>query len=161
MFEKFTKDARAVVQGAEAEARSLGAPAIEAEHLLLAAARRSDSGEAQAMAAAGLDYEAIRVALETETERSLLAVGITPSELEPPGGAVATVGRIRMAASAKLALERALRVALSRDDRRIEGAHVVLGVLRAEAGTVPRALAIAEIDRHDLADRVAATIRAR
>jgi ATP-dependent Clp protease ATP-binding subunit ClpA len=158
MFERFTKDARAVVKDAEAEARRLGAPAIEAEHLLLAMALHPGTPAARVLAETGLDHEAIVAALEAETERSLLAVGIVPSELEPPGGAVATLGRIRMGASAKLALERALRAALGRNDRRIVALHILLGVLKAQAGTVPRALALADVDRAGLADRAAAAI---
>jgi ATP-dependent Clp protease ATP-binding subunit ClpA len=158
MFERFTKDARTVVKDAEAEAHSLGSPAIEAEHLLLAIARHPDKPAGRALAEVGLDHHGVHHALEAETDRSLLAVGITPAELEPPGGPVATTGRIRVAASARLALERALRAALDRDSRRIEPAHILLGILRAEAGTVPRALAIAEVDRNELSDRVAAAI---
>ena len=83
MFERFTKEARVIVAGAEAEARRAGTSSIEAEHLLLAATRR-DSPAARALAELGLDRDGIAAALEAETERSLLAVGITPSELEPP-----------------------------------------------------------------------------
>ncbi len=155
MFERFTKEARVIVAGAEAEARRAGTSSIEAEHLLLAATRR-DSPAARALAELGLDRDGIAAALEAETERSLLAVGITPSELEPPGPPPATAGRPRPAASFKLALERALRAAVARGDRRIEAGHVVLGVLKAEAGTVPRALSLAGVDRAVLADRVAA-----
>jgi D-alanyl-D-alanine carboxypeptidase len=63
-----------------------------------------------------------------------------------------------MAASAKAALERALRVSLVRADRRIDAGHVLLGVLQAEAGTVPRALAQAGVDRDDLRRRVEAAL---
>jgi ATP-dependent Clp protease ATP-binding subunit ClpA len=157
MFERFTRDARAVVSGAEAEARAAGMRSIEAEHLLLAATRR-DAPAARALAELGLDPHGVTAALATETERSLLAVGITPSELEPPGPPVATAGRVRAGASFKLALERALRAAVARGDRRIETGHVVLGVLKAEAGTVPRALELAGIDRAAAADRVAAAL---
>jgi ATP-dependent Clp protease ATP-binding subunit ClpA len=157
MFERFTKDARVVVTDAEAEARAGGMGSIEAEHLLLAATRR-DSPAARALAELGLDRAGVVGALEAETERSLLAVGITPSELEPPGPPASTVGRLRPGASFKLALERTLRVAVGRGDRRIETGHVVLGVLRAEAGTVPRALEFAGVDRAVVADRVAADL---
>ena len=39
MFERFTREARLVVANAEAEARELGSPTIEAEHVLLALTR--------------------------------------------------------------------------------------------------------------------------
>jgi ATP-dependent Clp protease ATP-binding subunit ClpA len=157
MFERFTKDARVIVTDAEAEARAAGLGSIEAEHLLLAATRR-DSPASRALAELGLDHEGVAHALEAESARSLLAVGITASELEPPGPPAATTGRVRPGASFKLALERALRVAVARGDRRIQTGHVVLGVLRAEAGTVPRALELADVDRAVVADRVAAVL---
>ena len=40
MFERFTHEARAAVKDAEGEARELGSPTIEAEHLLLALTRQ-------------------------------------------------------------------------------------------------------------------------
>ncbi len=157
MFERFTKAARQIVTDAEAEARTAGMSSIEAEHLLLAATRR-DSPAARALAELGLDHEGVAAALDAESERSLLAVGITPSELEPPGPPAATATRPRAAASFKLALERALRAALARGDRRIDAGHVVLGVLKAEVGTVPRALELAGFDRAEVSDRVAAAL---
>jgi hypothetical protein len=51
---------------------------------------------------------------------------------------------------AKTALERSLRVSLERADRRIGTGHVLIGLLRAEAGTVPRVLEAAGVDRFDL-----------
>ena len=109
------------------------------------------------LAAAGLDREGLLDALETERERSLMAVGVSARDLELPA-APRTHARVRWGASAKLALERSLRVALERGDRRIEPGHILLGLLRAEAGTVPRALAAAAVDRDDLADAVAAEL---
>jgi ATP-dependent Clp protease ATP-binding subunit ClpA len=62
----------------------------------------------------------------------------------------------RFATSAKTALERALRAALERNDRRITDGHVLLGLLQTEAGTVPRALAQAGVDRDELRTQTAA-----
>jgi D-alanyl-D-alanine carboxypeptidase len=56
-----------------------------------------------------------------------------------------------MGASAKVALNRALKTAIARKDREIRAEHIALGVLEAEVGTVPRALAIAGLDREALA----------
>ena len=44
MFERFTKDAREVVNDAVEVARELGAPTVEAEHLLLAVTHHEDGG---------------------------------------------------------------------------------------------------------------------
>jgi ATP-dependent Clp protease ATP-binding subunit ClpA len=138
MLNKFTGEARMVVGDAVDVARELGSPTIEAEHLLLAVARE--------MPEAGLDYETLLEALDAERTLSLAAVGVA---LEPPPHSP-PVGQPRFATSAKLALERALRAAVARGDKRIEGRHVALGVLRAQFGTVPRALAFAGLDHDEL-----------
>ena len=153
MFNRFARDARAVVNNAVGIAREQGSPRIEAEHLLLAVAR-DDCPAARAMAEQGLDYEELVAALERENERSLAAVGVT-AEAGPFSRAVEDP---RFATSAKLALERALRAAVARHDRQIACAHVALGVLRAQVGTVPRALAIAGVDRAELSAAIAATL---
>jgi ATP-dependent Clp protease ATP-binding subunit ClpA len=147
MFERFTQDARAVVKAAEAQATQLGSPTIEAQHLLLALADRE--------AVIGVDREEVLAALEAERDRSLGAVGIAAPDFDRPP---AVVTRPRFAASSKLALERALRAAVARSDRRLAGGHILLGVLAAEAGTVPRALALAGVDRDDLRARTQAAL---
>ena len=153
MFNRFARDARTVVTNAVGIARELASPRVEAEHLLLAVAR-DDCPAARAMAAHGLDYDGLVAALEHETERSLAAVGVAAEA----GSFSPWVEEPRFATSAKLALERALRAAVARHDRRIACGHVALGVLRAEVGTVPRALQIAGIERTALADAVAASL---
>jgi ATP-dependent Clp protease ATP-binding subunit ClpA len=153
LFNRFAADARGVVGDATKVARELGSPRIEAEHLLLAVAR-GDSAAARAMAGAGLDAETLLGALERETERSLAAVGVAAEA----GGFSPWVGDPGFATSAKRALERAVRLAAARGDKRLRSGHVALGALRAPVGTVPRALALAEIDPAALNDRLAATL---
>jgi ATP-dependent Clp protease ATP-binding subunit ClpA len=147
VFNRFAGDARMAVSDATNVARELGSPRVEAEHLLLAVAR-GDSATARAMAGAGLDAETLLDALERETARSLAAVGVAaePVAFSP------WAGEPRFATSAKRALERALRVAVAQGDKRLRCSHVALGALRAPVGTVPRALALAEIDPAALAD---------
>ena len=157
MFERFTREARAAVTAAETEARELGSPTIEAEHLLLALTELDPAtAVGGVLADVGLDRDAALAALDSERERSLLAVGISIGEFEitPPRPS----DRPRMAASAKRALEHALRISLERGDKRIGAGHVLLALLRAEAGTVPRALSEADVDRTELNDRVAAAL---
>ena len=157
MFERFTRAARAAVKDAETEARELGSPAIEAEHLLLALTRQDPStAVGRALAEAGLDHERVTEALEAERERSLAAVGISIHDFELPPPHPST--RPRMAAGAKSALEHALRISLERADKRIDGAHILLALLRAEAGTIPRALSEAGVDRRELNDLVTAAM---
>jgi ATP-dependent Clp protease ATP-binding subunit ClpA len=157
MFERFTRQARAAVKDAEAEARELGSPTIEAEHLLLALTRQDPAtAVGQALAEAGLDHDRVSEALDAERERSLMAVGISIGDFDLPAPRPAT--RPRMAASAKSALEHSLRISLERADRRIDGGHILLALLRAEAGTVRRALNEAGVDRRELNDLVAAAM---
>ena len=145
MFNRYTKGAGEVVTDAVEIAQSLGAAAVEAEHLLLAAARRDDA-TAVVLRGHGLDYDGLERALEAETERSLAAVGVTaerPRFTPFPG-------RPRMSTSTKSALEGALRAATERSDKHIGSGHVVLGVLRPTRGTVPRALSLAGVDKAEL-----------
>jgi ATP-dependent Clp protease ATP-binding subunit ClpA len=160
MFERFTREARLVATGAEREARELGSPAIEAEHLLLAlTALDRTTAVGGVLADIGLDHDRMIEALDAERERSLMAVGISIGDFDvpPPRPSV----KPRMAAGAKSALEHALRISLARSDKRIESGHILLALLRAEAGTVPRALREAGVDRSELNDRTAAALDAR
>jgi len=151
MFERFTHEARQVVKGAEAEARSLASPTIEAEHLLLVLARDDAT-----LTAAGLDHDGVLEALAAERERSLAAVGVSLSDFALPPAAPAP--KPRFAASARSALARALREAVDRGDKRITGGHILLAVLHPQLGTVPRALARADVDRDGLRARIAAAM---
>src|SRR5687768_14986529 len=84
-FERFTRGAKRVVVTAEAEARALGSPAIEPEHLLLALTRLDQTTAAgEALAEVGLDHDAVLVALDAERERSLMAVGISIGDFDLP-----------------------------------------------------------------------------
>jgi ATP-dependent Clp protease ATP-binding subunit ClpA len=151
MFNRFTQDARRVAEEAPRVARDLGDSTVEAEHLLLAAALQDDA-VARTLRAQGLDFDGIAAALVAETERSLAAVGVTADELTFSP----FVAQPRFATSAKSALELSLRLALERGDRHIGTGHVVLAVLHAQHGTVPRALALAGVDRTALSVQVAA-----
>jgi ATP-dependent Clp protease ATP-binding subunit ClpA len=152
MLERFTVDARSVVKAAHTQARGLGSPTIEAEHLLLALASRVPV--VPALADAGLDHDAVLAALDTARERTLQAVGIAGGDFDLSPAPVTQ--RPRLAASARTALERAVNLAAARSDRRIRAEHVLLGVLGAEAGTVPRALAAADVDVAGLRERTSA-----
>jgi ATP-dependent Clp protease ATP-binding subunit ClpA len=149
MFERFTKDARAVVKDATGLAHTLGAPTVEAEHLLLAITRGSTPA-AITLRAWGLDHDALSTALRLETERSLAAVGVAADvpRFSP------YVGSPRLATSAKAALQGALTTAVERADRRIGAGHLVLALLKPHRGTLARALDLAGVDRAALRDAV-------
>jgi ATP-dependent Clp protease ATP-binding subunit ClpA len=157
MFERFAHDARLVVTGAEIEARDLGSPTIEAEHMLLALTRLDRSTTVGGVLAEfGLGHDDVLEALDAERAHSLAAVGISIGDFDLPPSHPST--KPRLAANAKGVLEQGLRVALARGDKKIEAGHLLLALLRAEAGTVPRALREAGVDRDALNDRVAAAL---
>jgi ATP-dependent Clp protease ATP-binding subunit ClpA len=157
VFERFTRDARDVVKRSHEEAARLRSPTIDAEHLLLALAAPGSGPPATVLADAGLDREGLLAAFEAELQGTLEAIGLPATRLleqAPPSGWRSP----RWGQSAKLALERSVKAAEARRDRRLLPAHILLGVLRAEAGTVPRALRASGVEARELAARMAAAM---
>ncbi len=136
-----------VIERAGQEARDDGSAATEAHHLLLAIA----AAEEPILLSAGLDREALRAALDREFERSLAAAGATVAG-GPARPSSARTGSPPPGASLKLALERGFQ--LVKHKRDVRPAHLLLGIVQAEVGTVPRALALAGVDRAQLAEQV-------
>jgi len=135
------------------EAKRDGAEFIEAEHMLLALAAGPDSEALKLLHEFGLDYERLVAALREERRQTLAFVGMTapdtklgePADRDSPPS---------LGTSAKAAVRRAL-IGSRRDRRRarMRGTDLLAGILEAEFGTVPRALAIAGIDRAALLSR--------
>lgn len=153
MFERFGRDIRRVaLLHAEREADALGAPAIGAEHLLLAAAlTRPDDGPGPVLARAGLDAASLRASLEQELVDALAPLGIPGDAVEAVGPAAPTGRRMRFSPTAKRSLENAAKVAVERGERLIDTRHLVLGVLRTPSPAVQRLLDRAGADRDALA----------
>ncbi|BAJ26061.1 MULTISPECIES: Clp protease N-terminal domain-containing protein [Kitasatospora] len=166
----FDRYLQALLDRAADEARSDGSATVDAHHLLLALAAApttafdgapatafddlSDDDDAarRVLAAAGLDRDAVRAALDREFAHSLRAVGVSPDtdRLPPPSPGTE---RPRLGASTRLALERSFGAARKKDQT---SAHLLSGILAAEVGTVPRALALSGVDRERLAGRARA-----
>ncbi|WP_378734358.1 Clp protease N-terminal domain-containing protein [Nocardia brasiliensis] len=152
----FDEYLHAVITEGSSEAQRDGSATVEAQHLLLAIAGQEGTAPQRVLASVGLDHKSIRDALRREFEHSLSAVGVSPAAIAPSGSRGYYKGRPNVGASTKLALERSFSsVARKRD---LRPAHVLLGILRAEVGTVPRALALAGVDRTDLQARVQQTL---
>ncbi|MFE0427003.1 Clp protease N-terminal domain-containing protein [Streptomyces sp. NPDC058953] len=149
--------AETIIESGADEARLSGSATIEAEHLLLSIAAEQDSAVAPLLAAAGLDHAAIRLALRREFCESLRAAGVSIAEKDLPEPCVSTGRPSRMGQSAKLAFERGITAAGGKKDLR--PGHLLLGVLRLELGTVPRALALAGVDRAALRESVEQSLR--
>lgn len=178
---------RTLMVRALAEAQKRGAPAVEAEHLLLAVAADTRGPATAVMTDAGLDYAGIVAALRAERVASLAVAGIAPVAEER---LVSTPGTTRpgWSASVREALVRGTRGPRMtgahgaqrgmqrgvprggvrgtnqrgttqrginpRGHRRADEVDLVIGILGADLGTIPRALAIAGIDRDTLIDRL-------
>jgi D-alanyl-D-alanine carboxypeptidase len=140
----FDRYLQATIGRAEQEARADGSPTVEAAHLLLAVVDEPDPGTGPVLAAAGLDRAAVRAALEREFEHSLSVVGVSRAA-HPLPRASGRPTHPGMGTSAKLALERGFAAAPRKADLR--PTHLLLGLLLAEVGTVPRALGLAGVDR--------------
>ncbi|HYQ64119.1 Clp protease N-terminal domain-containing protein [Actinophytocola sp.] len=139
------------IMRAHQEARDDGSPTVEVQHLLLAVAAEPEPTVRPLLASAGLDRDAVRRALEQEFVQSLSAVGVS-SNAHPLPEPSRLPAKPAMGTSAKLALDRGFSAVTRKKDLR--PAHVLLGILAAQAGIVPRALAIAGADQEDLAARV-------
>ncbi|MFF9001725.1 Clp protease N-terminal domain-containing protein [Streptomyces achromogenes] len=164
MFERLTKEARAVIEGAVEHAWSGGARTVDAGHVLFALLDSEGSRASFALSALGLAQtrdavreavgEARRRAGLTRAEADALAglgidVGEIVARVEEAHGVGAMAGdlgspgwrgggRPRFGRGAKDVLERALRVALGRGERCVGGEHVLLAltVLPGVAGEV-------------------------
>jgi D-alanyl-D-alanine carboxypeptidase len=138
---------RTVMDLGRDEARQDGSDTVEAQHLLLAITAGPDEVPRQVLAAAGLDHQAVMDALDREFEHSLAAAGASAAAFNLPR-ASNSLKRPQLGASAKLAVERGFT-----GQKDPQPADLLLGILRAQAGTVPRALDLAGVDRDGLAQR--------
>jgi D-alanyl-D-alanine carboxypeptidase len=166
---------RDAIVRAFAEAKSRGASTIEAEHLLLALAADPSSIAAQALGAVGLDHDRLVRALDEERRHSLTFAGVqsidpellkaTPRDARPGWGASAreALARGSRGARASVSRERVSRASADRGSRRhvrFDEAELLVGILDADLGTVPRALSLAGIDRRRILEQLRVLSRA-
>jgi D-alanyl-D-alanine carboxypeptidase len=149
MAEIFDTFLGSVMERGADEARRAGSTTIEAEHLLLAIAAEQENSTHRLLGSVGLDYAAIRDALEKEFRQGLTAAGVSLAAQDLPDPVSGAHRPSKVGESAKLAIERGVGPA----GRNRRPAHLLLGILRLKAGTVPRALALAGVDQTDLARR--------
>ncbi|MER7765097.1 Clp protease N-terminal domain-containing protein [Streptomyces sp. NPDC097619] len=158
MFEKFTREARAAVEGAVGRAERAGAATVDEEHLLLslldagaltplavdadqltaglAAARRRgglSQADQEALAGLGIDLAAIVSRVEEAHGEGALDPARAPRRRR-------WGGHRPFSAGAKKTLERALRIAVGRGDRHIGAEHLLLALV-SRPGPVSETLA--------------------
>ena len=149
MFERFTKEARAAVVGAQQVARDTGTRSIDTRHLLVALAegpgpvRRAllevgadvDALAAKARAdlrTGGLDGEALAaLGIDLDAVRRQADAVFGPDALQRAGRAPG--GHVPFTPDAKKALQLALREAIRLKQKSIHTGHLQLGILRAES----------------------------
>jgi ATP-dependent Clp protease ATP-binding subunit ClpA len=174
MFERFTKEARAVVVRAQEEARRLRAPFIDTEHLLLAmldgagpatralcdrgadpadlrrriaavAGPPGDDLDPDALATLGIDLDEVRRATEA-------AFG--PGALDARRGKPVRPGHIPFTRRAKKVLELSLRESLRLGHNHIGTGHLLLGLIREGEGLATRVLTGSGVELTALRDDV-------
>jgi ATP-dependent Clp protease ATP-binding subunit ClpA len=149
MFERFAGQARDAVTTALNEAHHSGTNQIGCEHLLIALASADTGQAAETLTAAGLNPNRLRslaatgprTAADTLDADALAAIGIDldavrraaenafgPGSLDRPSQRNRP-GRTKMTADAKRALELAVRAAHRSHHREITSGHLLLGIL--------------------------------
>ncbi|MES2170157.1 MAG: Clp protease N-terminal domain-containing protein [Actinomycetota bacterium] len=145
--DRLTHGMRGLVASCVEEAARRGSTVVEAEHVLLAISADPDIPACRLLADAGLDHASIEKALREERLRSLESAGVQPIDAQTLPASRSTA-KPRWGASAAMGMKRERRGGGSRE------LAVLIGILRAEVGTVPRALAIAGVDRAGLLVRL-------
>ena len=123
MFDSYTDRARRVVVLAQEEARLLGHHYIGTEHLLLGMIHEGEGVAAKALAALGIELQAVRSAVLVE----IVERGISPTS---PGGP----SHLPFTPRCKKVLELALREALQLGHNYVGTEHILLGLIREGEG---------------------------
>jgi ATP-dependent Clp protease ATP-binding subunit ClpA len=181
MFERFSKEARAVVVGAQEEARRLHHQSIGTEHLLLALLTSGDGPGGQALRERDLDAADIRrrvvtlvdppgddldpealatLGIDLEQVRRVTEASFGPGALDARGRKPSKTGHIPFSGRAKKVLELSLREAVRLGHNHIGTGHVLLGLIREGEGIAAQVLVQAGVDLKRLRDDVTRLISA-
>ena len=112
MFERFSDDARQVIQYAQEESKQFGHDSVGVEHLLIGVAR--------------VDPALLRVTADDVRAQVAETLGTGTQRVE---------GNVPFTAGAKGALERSLAAALRRGDQQMAPEHLLMGLLADERVT--------------------------
>jgi ATP-dependent Clp protease ATP-binding subunit ClpA len=154
MNSRATRPVAKILGLARAEAVADHSPTVEAEHLLLALSGPGGGGAHLLLTEVGLDHDAIQRALAAGIERSLASVGVRLGKSGLPRASFFPGKKVHVGASTKLALHRAVQASKAQHAAEIEPVYLLLGILNARLGTVPRALEVAGVDRPALIARI-------
>lgn len=164
MFERFTREARHVVTGAQQESRQLNHSYIGTEHLLLALLDQQATTAFQVLSHLGLTYEqavgaitdyvgtdeldaealeTLGIDLGAVRERVETTFGEGALDRPPPsrrGRKRSPRGHIPFTPRAKKVLELSLREALALKHNHITDGHILLGLLREDHGVAMKVI---------------------
>jgi ATP-dependent Clp protease ATP-binding subunit ClpA len=127
VFNRFSKSARESVRLAVTEAEARGDRRLGSEHLLLGLLHEPDGVVARAL---GVGLDQARSALHAMDVEALAAVGVDTAVA--PAVPPRSTGHLSFTSAAKVVMERSLREAIRRKDRRIEPTHLLLALLSCE-----------------------------
>jgi ATP-dependent Clp protease ATP-binding subunit ClpA len=174
MFERFTRDARDVVVGAQEEATRLHSARIGTEHLLLALLDRTGSPTSAVLARHGLTHDAVTrsvvghgggdldadalttLGIDLDAVRTTVEAAFGPGALDGPRRE--TGRHIPFSPRAKKVLHLALREAIVLDQKSIGDGHIALGLLREGEGLAMKVLADLGVDAGALRQEVRAAL---
>jgi ATP-dependent Clp protease ATP-binding subunit ClpC len=139
LFERFTERARQVVVLAQDEARLLQHHYIGTEHILLGLLREEEGLAARVLGALGMTIDAARA-------RVVALIG---------RGDEVTYGQMPFTPRAKKVLELSLREALSLGHEYIGTEHMLLGLVRENAGVASRVLYEFDVSARRAAEELA------
>jgi ATP-dependent Clp protease ATP-binding subunit ClpA len=150
VFERFARDARAAVQGAQREAGVRGDRRIGTDHLLLALLREEQVAEWTGVAA-----EAAMDAADELDREALAAIGLRMGQVELTAGSAPGRHVLHLTSGAKSVVQRALANATAEKARSITLRHILLALLeRREPDPAATLLAALPVDRTALRTRV-------
>jgi ATP-dependent Clp protease ATP-binding subunit ClpC len=145
MFERFTDPARRVVVLAQEEARLLNHNYIGTEHILLGLVREGEGKAAQVLLSLRISLDECRARIQEIIGR----------------GTDAPSGHIPFTPRAKKVLELSLREALQLGHNYIGTEHLLIGLLREEAGVAAQVLVKLGLDLATVREQVLAQVSGR
>ena len=153
---------KALLEGAEREARAMGEEEPGAEHLLLAALVLPDGTAVRALERAGIDESRLRAEIVDQDRAALAAVGLADVAAAMPGVEPLDPGEGSGIYGSQPSAQEAFQAAGStaRGQRQpLVGAHVVAAVAAMEHGTVARVLDRMGVDRGSIAEAAVAHMK--
>lgn len=138
---------------AEAEAARLGVSKPGAEYLVLSALQLPEESGRRSFERVGADPDDFSVALISQHNDALRAVGIEPTDvvLDQALAEPAPSRRpVRYAASGRALFQEVVQL-VREEKSQIYGAYIVLVAAQIDHGTTPRTLQRMSVDRHELA----------